>query len=158
VRPLRPGEADRCEALMRALPGWFGIEASILAYRRDVETLESWGVDVDGELAAFLTLRAHNAHSAEIQVLAVHPAHHRRGFGRALVAHAAALLRQRDVAFLQVKTLGPSRPSDEYAATRAFYRAVGFLPLEENHLWGDVNPCLILVRHLACEAAPDHAP
>lgn len=47
---------------------------------------------------------------------------------------------------LQVKTLGARHPDEGYARTRAFYRAVGFLPLEEtDDLWPG-NPCLIMVK------------
>jgi hypothetical protein len=47
-----------------------------------------------------------------------------------------------------VKTLGPSRADVGYAATRRFYRAVGFLPLEELiDFWGK-NPCLVMVMPL----------
>jgi hypothetical protein len=50
---------------------------------------------------------------------------------------------------LHVKTLGPTHPDRGYAKTRAFYRSVGFLPLEEtNGLWPD-NPCLIMVKWLS---------
>jgi hypothetical protein len=53
------------------------------------------------------------------------------------------------VKLLQVKTFGPSGASIEYERTRAFYDAVGFLPLEERtDIWGPGNPCLILVRPL----------
>jgi coenzyme F420-0:L-glutamate ligase/coenzyme F420-1:gamma-L-glutamate ligase len=46
-----------------------------------------------------------------------------------------------------VKTLGPSRESRGFGATRAFYEAVGFVALEELHgLWGEDNPALILVK------------
>lgn len=49
---------------------------------------------------------------------------------------------------LEVKTLGASRPSPEYAATRAFYGALGFQPVEELHgLWPG-NPCLVMVKPL----------
>jgi hypothetical protein len=50
---------------------------------------------------------------------------------------------------LHVKTLAPSDPDPGYAATRAFYEAVGFLPLEVlPQVWGPENPCLLLVRPL----------
>jgi hypothetical protein len=50
--------------------------------------------------------------------------------------------------YLQVKTLGPSRPDPGYEATRRFYEASGFRPLEELHgLWPG-NPCLLLVKRL----------
>ena len=58
-------------------------------------------------------------------------------------------LRARDVEYLQVKTLGPSDPSEHYAATRHFYSARGFRPLEElTAIWGEANPCLIMIKHL----------
>jgi hypothetical protein len=28
---------------------------------------------------------------------------------------------------------------------------MGFRPVEENNLWGDVNPCLIMIKHLSCQ-------
>ena len=55
----------------------------------------------------------------------------RQGAGRTLLAAAEAYLSATAVEFLQVKTLGPSDPSEEYARTRAFYEAMGFVPLEE---------------------------
>lgn len=52
------------------------------------------------------------------------------------------------VAFLQVKTLGPSHPSPHYAHTRLFYAARGFVPLEELiDVWPD-NPFLIQAKAL----------
>ena len=48
-----------------------------------------------------------------------------------------------------MKTLAPSDPDPSYAATRAFYAAVGFLPLEElPQVWGPQNPCLLMVKAL----------
>jgi len=158
VRRLRPGEGAECEAVLRSLPAWFGIEQAILDYRRDVDTLETWVAEIDGRPVGFLTLKHHNPHTSEIQVMAIREEAHRRGAGRALVAKAEERARERGSTFLEVKTLGPSRPDPNYDETRRFYVAVGFSPLEENSLWGGVNPCLILVKHLACsgnEVAPD---
>jgi GNAT superfamily N-acetyltransferase len=150
IRGLAGGESAVCERIMRALPEWFGIEESLLAYVHDTEAMESWLALVDGEAAGFLTLYAHSPRAAEIQVMAVLPNLHGRGIGSALVAHAEAALRTRGTVYLQVKTLGPSRPNEHYARTRAFYERRGFVPLEENRLWGETNPCLIMVKHLAC--------
>ena len=51
-------------------------------------------------------------------------------------------------AVVEVKALGPSRPSRRYKTTRIFYEACGFRPLEEIHgLWRD-NPCLVFVKSL----------
>ena len=50
--------------------------------------------------------------------------------------------------FAQVKTVAPGHYT-EYDATVAFYRGVGFLPLEIfPTLWDENNPCLILVKAL----------
>jgi hypothetical protein len=54
------------------------------------------------------------------------------------------------VEYLQVKTLGPSYRSPDYARTRRFYESRGFRPLEEiKGFWNEENPCLIMVKHLA---------
>lgn len=68
--------------------------------------------------------------------------------GRALVEYAEQMLRSRSVEYLEVKTLGPSRPNEHYERTRGFYFTLGFRPLEENQLWGEFNPCLIMIKHL----------
>jgi ribosomal protein S18 acetylase RimI-like enzyme len=94
-----------------------------------------------------LTVR-HFPRAAEIYLLAVDPAVHRRGAGRALVTALESDLGADDVEFLQVKTLGPSHPDPGYVRTRQFYASVGFQPLEEiTGLWPE-NPCLIMIKTL----------
>jgi GNAT superfamily N-acetyltransferase len=149
---LRSGEAETCEEILRSLPEWFGIEEAILQYRRDIEALESYVAENEGRIQGFLTLKHHNTSTSEIQVLAVREEVHGRGIGRALIEHAERLLSSRSVEYLEVKTLGPSRPNAHYERTRSFYVATGFRPVEENSLWGPVNPCLILIKHLKCTA------
>jgi hypothetical protein len=41
------------------------------------------------------------------------------------------VVREDGTRFLSVKTLGPSRPDENYQRTRLFYDACGFAPLEE---------------------------
>lgn len=95
-----------------------------------------------------LLVRRHHPEAAEIHLMAVHPSWHRRGVGRALVETVGADLGADGCRLLQVKTLGPTDPDEGYARTRAVYRAVGFLPLEEtSDLWQG-SPCLIMVRCL----------
>lgn len=144
------GEAQQCEQILRSLPDWFGIEEAIVSYVRDIVELETFVAPSDAEVLGFVTLRRHNPQSAEIQVLAVRHEAHRRGIGTKLVRYVEGLLSEAGVSYLQVKTLGPSRPNPAYAATRKFYSRIGFEPLEENRLWGETNPCLIMVKHLAC--------
>lgn len=146
---LRPAHATRCEEILRALPAWFGIEEAIQHYLRDIARLQTLGA-VDGErVLGFLTLKRHFEKAAEIHVMAVQPGGRRRGLGRRLVVRAEDDLRRAGVAFLQVKTLSPSRPDSAYEQTRAFYHALGFVPLEEfPTLWGERNPCLQLIKRL----------
>jgi len=106
---------------------------------------------VDGGIrVGFVSLRRHFERAAEIHVMGVEPRSHRRGHGGRLLqaAERFALLEGRS--WLTVKTLSPSHESAPYAATRAFYLAAGFEPLEEFvDLWGPANPCLMMVKRLS---------
>jgi GNAT superfamily N-acetyltransferase len=139
--------ADRsalCERVLRDLPDWFGIEEATAAYIRDVAELPTFAVGDD----ALLSLKLHMPRAAEVYVMGVRRDRHGQGLGSALLAAAEDYLRERDVEFLQVKTLGPSDPDEGYARTRAFYEARGFVPLEEIHGLWEQNPCLVLVKSL----------
>ncbi len=149
IRRLGSGEDLHCEQILRGLPDWFGIEEAIGNYARDIQTMPTWVAEADGKVVGFLTLNRHNEHSAEIHVMAVAGAYHGQGCGRQLVEHAEQVLRTGSVEFLQVKTMAPSSPDTYYARTRGFYEHMGFKPLEENRMWGEQNPCLIMVKHLA---------
>jgi GNAT superfamily N-acetyltransferase len=141
-----PEERSRiCETVLRDLPDWFGVEEAVEAYIRDVADLPTFAAGDDG----FLSLELRTLFAAEVYVLGVRRQLHRRGLGSALLAAAEAFLRERGVEYLQVKTLGPSRPDPGYEATRRFYEARGFRALEEMPtLWSADNPCLLLVKRL----------
>lgn len=155
-----PGTVER---LLRMLPGWFGIESALAGYvaaAGELPTYLAWPGDQpaagqerqpagqDRQLAGVLLAARHFSRSAEIHLMAVDPAMHRRGAGHALVAAFESDLIADGVQFLQVKTLGPSHPDEGYGRTRAFYASVGFQPLEEIHgLWPE-NPCLIMIKSL----------
>ena len=136
-----------CEELLRGLPQWFGIEQSIRHYVRRVADLRSWAADVEDHLAGFLALEERNRYVAEIHVMAVRQDLHRRGIGSALMDVAEHYLHGIDAELLEVKTLGPSDSTSEYDATRRFYEARGFRPLDElRGVWE--GPCLIMVKTL----------
>ena len=143
----RTDVAPEAERLLRSLPEWFGIESAILQYAQDIARMPTFVATIDDAFVGFATLHRHFMEAAEIHVMAVDRAHHGRGIGRALVAACEDWLRTAGCAFLQVKTLSPSRPDESYARTRSFYRAVGFVALEEfPTLWDSRNPCLMLVK------------
>ena len=140
----------RCEAVLRSLPAWFGIEEAILSYREAIDSLDTFLAErADGELVGFMSVKRHFEKSAELYVLAVLEECHRQGVGRELFEASAAFCRRAGVEFLQVKTLSSARECDAYAKTRRFYEALGFVPLEEfPSLWGPANPALQLIRSI----------
>ncbi len=143
------GSASRCAPILRALPGWFGIESAVQHYLDEIDELPTFLALSEGQVAGFLALKVHTDYAGEIYVMGVRPEAHRRGTGRALVEAAEAWLREQDVEYLQVKTLGPSHPDPGYAKTRAFYAQMGFRPLEEFlTLWDEHNPCLLMIKRL----------
>ncbi len=144
-----PSEAaETCEQILRALPEWFGIEEAIVHYRKNIESMPTWVALDNDRIVGFLTVNHHNEYSAEIDVMGVLKEYHRKGVGRTLVEHVEKLLREQKIEYLEVKTLAPSRECHDYELTRRFYVSVGFRPLEENNLWGDANPCLIMIKKL----------
>jgi len=143
------GRSVDCEPILRALPAWFGIEEANQHYIAFVDRNPTFIAYDEGRAVGFVSIERSFAHSAEIYVMAVHPDHHRQGAGRLLLHATEAFLKEQGVRFLQVKTLSSKHPSPEYAQTRAFYLAQGFVPLEEfPELWGPHNPCLQLIKAL----------
>jgi GNAT superfamily N-acetyltransferase len=143
------GQGAAAEGILRALPAWFGIESAILEYADAAERLPTFVVRDGSAAVGFVTLRVTSPGAVELHVMAVLQARHRRGIGRALVERAAAYARGEGFVLLHVKTLAPSDPDPGYAATRRFYEATGFVPLEElPQVWGPENPCLLMVRVL----------
>lgn len=149
VRGPDTGQGPVCGPILRALPAWFGIEEATQHYIEQTDVLPTF-VAWDGDRAVgFLTFKRHSDAAAEIIVMGVRPTWHRQGVGRALLAAAEAELAAQGVRFLQVKTLSARHPDAGYAKTRAFYAAVGFVPLEEfPALWGEENPCVLLIKYL----------
>lgn len=143
-----PELATVTKALLEQLPAWFGIPDANAEYVNVARTLNGLVARVGDEPVGVLLHKRHFAEAAEIHLMAVRPDHHREGVGRAMVDQLVTDLRRDGCEVLQVKTLGPSNPDPGYAATRKFYRAVGFRPLEElQGFWGS-NPCLLMVRTL----------
>jgi ribosomal protein S18 acetylase RimI-like enzyme len=145
-----PEERSRiCGEILRTLPQWFGIEEAIERYieaSAELPMLAVWNGD---DSVGFASLKPHAPQAAELYLLGVLPELHRRGIGTALLEAAEERLAADGVEYLQVKTLGPSRPSRGYEQTRCFYEARGFRALEElPGYWDEDNPCLIMVKRI----------
>ena len=150
IRGLDPAaDAEACDAIIRGLPGWFGVAEGVaecaLAVRTSHGLVATDAVDVLG----FLTDERRSASVWEITWMAVRADRHGLGIGSKLVAALIERL-PHDARLLVVKTLSDrdGDPGPEYGATRAFYLARGFRPAAELDLWGPGNPSQLLARSL----------
>ena len=140
---------SECEAVLRSLPLWFGIEEALLMYARDSGKLPTFAIEDEGRVIGFLSLQEHFTVSWEVHCIAIAAEARNSGHGSKLLGHAESWLQERGGRFLQVKTLAASSESPGYAESRAFYAARGFLPLEVfPTLWSPRNPALLLVKYL----------
>ncbi|MEL6460344.1 MAG: GNAT family N-acetyltransferase [Cyanobacteria bacterium J06636_27] len=140
------GKGKVCEKIIRSLPEWFGIETAIIQYVKDIEQLPTFIAMEDNQTIGFLTIKKHNQFAAEIYVMGVLSQFHRNGIGSSLIEEAETFLKQNNVEYLQVKTLGESHPDKYYALTRNFYLKMGFKPIEEfSQIWQDI-PCLLMIK------------
>lgn len=149
IVPFEPRFRGECEALIAALPEWFGIPEANASYLQNLSVLPSWLALRQLQVVGAITLEQHFPSAFEVHFMAVHPGHHRQGIGRALLSHAGEVVRAWGGLWLMVKTLGPSHPDPYYARTRAFYTSMGFAPLfETTAFWGERKPALVLVKRL----------
>jgi N-acetylglutamate synthase-like GNAT family acetyltransferase len=140
---------SQCEAVLRSLPQWFGIEEALRMYVADTERLPTFALSESSAVVAFLSLMQHFPESWEIHCVAVHSNARNRGHGSALLKNAERWLAEQGVKYLQVKTVAHTSKSAAYAETREFYLARGFAPLEIFPLlWAPQNPALQLIKVL----------
>lgn len=138
-----------CEAVLRTLPGWFGIERALLMYAADTTKLHTFALEHDARLMGFLTLREHFPRSWEVHCMAIAADVRGTGLGSKLLAHSEEWLGTRGVEFLQVKTVAATGKSAEYEQTRKYYETHGFTPLEIfPDLWDPRNPALQCIKRL----------
>ncbi|MGC4190787.1 MAG: GNAT family N-acetyltransferase [Thermomicrobiales bacterium] len=150
IDALHPDDVNACMALAHTLPEWFGNADGLRQMRTSLHTDRGFVIrEADDALIGFVTMTHPFPATWEIAWLAVAPSQHRRGLGRTLIDAVVKQARAEGGCMLVVKTLSAAHPSPEYAATRAFYARLGFLPIAEvpEH-WGPENPCLILARPL----------
>ncbi len=147
------------ENILRKLPDWFGIESSLANYVREVADMYFLCAYSDHAPVGFLAINEHFPCTCEIHVMGILPEFHRKGIGRELVLRAASRYADKGFSFMTVKTVAAPQGGEEYALTRAFYGAMGFLPLEVfPTLWDEHNPCLLMCKTLAAKVSPAALP
>ena len=148
IGPALQREAE-CEAVLRSLPRWFGIEESLLMYARDSARFPTFVIERNAKVVGFISLQEHFPVSWEVHCIAVAAEARNAGLGTALLVHAERWLVERGAKFLQIKTIAEGNPSPDYAETREFYATHGYTPLEVfPTLWSPRNPALQLVKAL----------
>ena len=141
------------ERILDGLPEWFGLPEANRHYVEAAASMPSWCAVIDEHVVGVALVERRFDESADLHLLAVDREAHRRGVGRALVEAVSTDLARDGVKLLQVNTVGGSFEHEGYAATRAFYRACGFLPLAELHGIEWDGPTLISARILASNAS-----
>lgn len=137
------------ERILRSLPAWFGIEEAVASYVEKSTILDSYlAEEADGTVVGVALYERHFTESAELALIAVHADHRGQGHGRRLVEMGEATLRAQECEFLEVRTVGPSFDDAGYAATRSFYRALGFSPMHEFDGLDWDGPTLIMIKRL----------
>jgi GNAT superfamily N-acetyltransferase len=154
IRPLEPGDATACDAVVATLPYHFGDEHGLAECAHAVRH-EAGLVAVDrARLTGFLTWRTGFPAVCEITWLAVAADARRAGVGTLLVAEFAHWARDAGFTHLVVTTLSEATPEpgvdDGYEGTRRFYRKNGFVPLWEPHgWWSEENQAVLMLRTLS---------
>jgi GNAT superfamily N-acetyltransferase len=148
IRELTRTDASACDSIIAGLPDWFGSENGIRQCAMAVRAERGFVAEHDGHVVGFLTYVI-APDEAEITWMAVAADHRGTGIGSSLIDAVITRLRAADIGRLLVKTLSDREdPGPEYAQTRAFYLAMGFVPEAELDIWGPENPAQLLAKRL----------
>lgn len=136
--------------LVADLPDWFGKETTITNVEKSVGSFENttFFASYDGdEAVGFICLKVHTPNAAEIGMMGVSPSQHGKGIGKKLVARCEDFCRENKIGFFTVKTIDELSDNNSYKGTRAFYKALGFEPIEVfPNFWGEGFPCLYSIK------------
>ena len=138
------------QKIMHSLPKWFSppedIEKKAIIHR-NYPFIAAYDDDMP---IGFAALKIHNEYTADIYNIGVLEQYHRQGIGRRLLEAIERYCSGCGYLYLTVKTLDSSAEYEPYDRTRAFYKKVGFIPLEVfSTFWNEDNPCLFLVKRLS---------
>jgi ribosomal protein S18 acetylase RimI-like enzyme len=136
-----------CDKVLHSLPDWFGIESAILDYIKGVGEGVFISAYIDGKSVGFASMHETSVYADEIYVMGILKENHRMGIGRRMIEICSEECRKNEKMFLLVKTISERLDDPFYKNTREFYKAAGFLELEElPTLWGENNPCLNMIK------------
>lgn len=159
IRPLEPSDASACDEIVLSLPYHFGSEVGRRGCAAAVRSQSGLVAGDADEVVGFLTLQPRYDDAVEITWMAVRSDVRRRGIGRALIDRLVVDALAAGKSILLVLTVSPNDQPDEiddgYQATRAFYRANGFVLARDfpGHWPGDIP--VLMIRVLERESNAD---
>lgn len=131
------------------LQNWFAIESAKQEYIMESMNMPFWAYYEDGKAVGFIAIKKHTIESGEVYVMGVKEEYHRKHIGSALLKECERWCKSDGIKYLQVKTVSEDSDDAFYAKTRAFYKKVGFTPIEVfPTLWDENNPCLLMIKKL----------
>lgn len=151
IQKVDPTEekASICDAILHALPNWFGIESSIQNYINESKEMPFFVAFDNDKPIGFVAIKNHNPHAAEIYVMGILQKYQRLGIGKKLIKCCESFCKENKIEYLTVKTLDESAKSEDYEKTRHFYLALDFRPLDVFPLlWDKDNPCLLMAKYI----------
>jgi len=114
------------ELYRQVYPDWLRSQAAAITTVCGDDSADVWVADWEGRAVGFVAiLIAPDRSSAEIDMIAVDPAHQRRGLGADLLDHALDRARAAGVPLLQIATGG----DPGHAPARRAYERAGFTAL-----------------------------
>ncbi|HBM75867.1 MAG TPA: GNAT family N-acetyltransferase [Clostridiaceae bacterium] len=138
-----------CKSILCSLPDWFGIPEAIDEYVKKSSQMPFWALYDGNNAIGFIAVKKTSDTAAEIYVMGILEAYHRKGYGRRLFSLCYEWCKDNGLSFLQVKTLDKSHPDMHYENARKFYQAMGFKELEcIPEIWGKECPCLIMIMSI----------
>jgi len=138
-----------CAEVLRSLPKWFGIEAAIQDYVREVTNLHFVSATLYGKVIGFCAVKVNFETNADLFVLGLFEEFHGKGIGTRMIDFVQTYCREMKIDYMSVKTLSARHPDENYRETRKFYERCGFRPFEEfPTLWDEANPCLLMIKNI----------
>lgn len=116
-------------AILADLPDWFGLPDSTATYILEGQDLPFIAAFKGEEAIGYIVLKASSKDCADIFVMGIKQAYHRKGIGRQLYQAYEELASNLGYTYTQVKTVQTGH-YEVYDRTNSFYQAMGFKELE----------------------------
>lgn len=139
-------DAEKAFHIAEKLPSFFDKEG-LKQIELDTKNHILYGAYSGKEMIGFVTYKEINSDTIEMSWLGVLSERQGKGVGKKLVNQTLNELSSK-YKVCEVKTLSDTDSYKPYRNTRAFYKHIGFIPIETINPypgWGD-NPCQIFVK------------